>query len=79
MKTYTTGEVMKHLRERVNGPRGKTQRQIAAELGVTPQYLNDILGENRRLSPEVAAALGFIKQPDRYVRSRKAQLQEQQS
>jgi plasmid maintenance system antidote protein VapI len=70
MKTYTTGEVMKALREKVNGPRGKTQKQVAAELGVTPQYLNDILGENRRLTPEVAAALGFIKQPDRYSRSK---------
>lgn len=68
MKHYTTGEVMKFLREKVAGR--KTQKEIARELGVTPQYLSDILGENRRLTPEVAAALGFRKLPDAYVRSK---------
>jgi plasmid maintenance system antidote protein VapI len=73
MRFYTSGEVMKVLRERVEGPRGKTQQEIARELGVSPQYLNDILADRRRLTPELASAVGFIKQPDRYTRKREAQ------
>jgi plasmid maintenance system antidote protein VapI len=38
------------------------------ELGISPQYLNDILSDNRRLTTEVAAAVGFRKQPDSYLR-----------
>jgi len=71
MRYYTAGEVLKALREKVQGPRGTTQKQVAAQLGITPQYLNDILSDKRRLTPEVAAALGFRKQPDRYLRPKR--------
>ena len=67
MRTYTSGEVMKFLREKAESKRG-AQKQLALELGISPQYLNDILSDKRRLTPEVAAAVGFRKQPDSYLR-----------
>lgn len=62
---------MKVLREKVQGPQAKTQREIAKELGVSPQYLNDVLGENRKLTTEVASALGFIELERKFVRKSK--------
>ena len=67
VRYYTAGEVLKALREKSEAP-GKSQRTIAAEMGITPQYLSDILSDKRRITPEVAAAAGFRKQPDSYVR-----------
>jgi plasmid maintenance system antidote protein VapI len=67
MRFYTSGEVMKFMREKAEARRG-AQKQLAAELGISPQYLNDILSDKRRLTPEIAAAIGFRKQPERYVR-----------
>jgi transcriptional regulator with XRE-family HTH domain len=69
MRFYTAGEVMKFLRERTQG-RG-AQKECAAELGVSAQYLSDVLADKRRLTPELASAIGFIKQPDRYKRKEK--------
>jgi plasmid maintenance system antidote protein VapI len=67
MRFYTNGEVMKFLREKAESRRG-AQKQLASELGISTQYLNDILSDHRRLTPEIAAAIGFRKQPDRYAR-----------
>jgi plasmid maintenance system antidote protein VapI len=67
MRYYTSGEVMKFLRERASRKRG-AQRQLALELGVSPQYLNDVLSGNRRLTEDIAVAIGFRKQEDRYTR-----------
>lgn len=69
MRTYSSGEVLKFLRETAESKRG-SQKELAARLGISPQYLNDILSDKRRLTPEVAAAFGFRKQPDAYLRVR---------
>ena len=60
---------MKFLREKAESKRG-AQKELAARLGISPQYLNDILSDKRRLTPEIAAAIGFRKQPDTYLRVR---------
>jgi plasmid maintenance system antidote protein VapI len=39
---------------------GRTQQDAAAILGITPQYLCDILQVRRNLSPEVAARLSRL-------------------
>lgn len=67
MRYYTSDDVMGSLREKVE--QAGSQKQIATELGITPQYLNDILSDKRRLTEELAAAIGFIKEPDRYIAS----------
>lgn len=36
-----------------------SQSEVAKELGVSPQYLSDILREKRSVSEAVAAKLGF--------------------
>jgi plasmid maintenance system antidote protein VapI len=72
MRFYTSGEVLKALREKMDGPRGKTQLQIARELGFSPQYINDVLADRRRLTPELASTLGFNKEPDRYTAKKEA-------
>lgn len=47
---------------------GKRQQKDAAKvLGITPQYLCDILQARRGLSPEVAAKLGRIGLPGRHL------------
>jgi DNA-binding transcriptional regulator YdaS (Cro superfamily) len=47
-----------------------SQKQAAIQLGITPQYLNDILHQRREISTRVADAMGY----DRIVsyRTRKA-------
>jgi len=67
MRYYTRSDVMNALRDKANSRRG-AQRQLASEIGITPQYLNDILFGKRRLTDEIAAAIGFRKQEDRYTR-----------
>lgn len=44
------------IRNRLNG---KTQTALAAELGITLQYLNDILHNRRAAGPQVLRALGL--------------------
>lgn len=39
---------------------GHSQKEIAAKLGISPQYLSDIINLRRNLSPEVAAKLHLI-------------------
>ena len=70
MKTYTEGEVLKYLRERLDGPRGKTQAAIARELGFSPQYLSDVVGERRVITKQLAEALGFKEQPRVFLKVR---------
>jgi len=39
--------------------RKRSQKVVAAELGISPQYLSDILKGRREISTEVARRLGF--------------------
>jgi len=41
---------------------GKTQKELAGELGISVQYLNDILAGRRSPGPTVIEALGLEKQ-----------------
>lgn len=66
MKTYTDGEVIQRLRERLD--RGTTQAQLARDLGFSPQFLNDVLSNRRKLTGELASALGFNEEPRRFTR-----------
>jgi plasmid maintenance system antidote protein VapI len=70
MKTYTEGEVLKYLRERLDGPRGQTQAAIARELGFSAQFLNDVIGEKRPVTKQLAEALGFKEQPRVFLKVR---------
>lgn len=36
-----------------------TAKSFAAHLGISPQYLNDVLGEKRGISPNLADKLGY--------------------
>jgi plasmid maintenance system antidote protein VapI len=65
MKNYTESQVLDSLREMVS--KG-TQRQTAAQLGFTPQYINDVLSNRRTLSSELAFRIGYVKLPNSYVR-----------
>lgn len=68
MKQYSETDVLKELRERLDGPRGTTQAAIARELGFSPQYLSDVVGEKRPITRQLAEALGFREQPRTYLR-----------
>ncbi len=65
MRSYTEAQLLNSLREAI---RAKTQRQLAAELGFTPQFINDVLKGRREFTENLANALGFEKLPDRFVR-----------
>lgn len=59
-----TGELVEHqmvrlLLERIN--LGESQKQIASELGIAPQYLNDILRGWRGISAEIADRMGYVR------------------
>jgi plasmid maintenance system antidote protein VapI len=68
MRQYTESEVLKALRERLDGPRGKTQAEIARELGFSPQFLSAVVGEQRPITKQLARALGFYEQPRTFIR-----------
>jgi plasmid maintenance system antidote protein VapI len=59
MRTYTEGEIRKFLLEQTTPPRGKTQAAAAKELGFSPQFINDVLGNRRGLTDALADSLGF--------------------
>ena len=59
MRTYTEDEIRKCLRERTTPPRGTTQTAAAKELGFSPQFINDVLGNRRGLTNALAGSLGF--------------------
>lgn len=62
MKGYTTGDVLNMLKAR---QAGRTQREFAAEIGITQQYLCDVLQGNRKPGRKMLDYLGleagFIK------------------
>jgi plasmid maintenance system antidote protein VapI len=65
MRYYTDGEILKALRERIDA---KSQKEVAVALGFSPQFLNDVLGNRRNLTSQLASALGFHECPRRFTR-----------
>ena len=63
MKTYSDAELLSILRKRTDT---LTQKQVSAEIGFTPQFVNDVLAERRPITEKLAAALGFTKLQTRY-------------
>jgi hypothetical protein len=53
----TPNQAMESLKKLVSGC--KTQKDAAHKLGITPQYLCDILYGRRDISESVATSLGF--------------------
>jgi transcriptional regulator with XRE-family HTH domain len=39
----------------------KSQAQVAADIGVSPSYLSDVLGGRRAPGPKVLDALGLVR------------------
>ena len=68
MRHYTKGEVLKALREKIDGRQGVTQKEIAANLGFSPQFINDVLSGRREVTNALASSLGFHKLPERWIK-----------
>jgi plasmid maintenance system antidote protein VapI len=64
MKTYSADEILNLLRLRVEN---RTQKEVAATLGFTPQFLNDVLAGRRDLTDNLALALGFERNATTYI------------
>lgn len=64
-KEYTHTEVVAQLKARAIN--SNTQLLVAQQLGISPQYLSNILNNKRMISQRVARRLGYI----RVVRYRK--------
>jgi plasmid maintenance system antidote protein VapI len=73
MKTFTDGEILKALRERMNPPHGMTQTQVAAKMGFSVQYLQAVLGGGKPITESLGSSLGFVEQPRKWVRKTTAQ------
>ena len=56
MKLFTTDDVLAELRKRVaaNG-----QKWVAVDLGLSSQFINDVLRGRREMSKSLAMALGY--------------------
>lgn len=52
-----------------------TQKQVAVELGMPAQFINDVVHGRRALSENLATAMGFKKMPDFYVRKQSSSTQ----
>ena len=52
----TEFEVVSILRKRCDA---STQKDVARQLGISPQYLCDLLAERRPITEEVALKMGF--------------------
>jgi hypothetical protein len=53
-----TSEPMKELKRRV---KCANQREVAKALGMTPQFINDVLKGRREMSENLAKGLGYIR------------------
>lgn len=56
MKTLTKDDVVKAIRERM---KDLTAREFAKSIGVSPQYLNDVLHGRRAPGPSILKALNI--------------------
>lgn len=67
MKTYTDLDLLGILHTRIAGC---SQKQIAGDLGFTPQFINDVVAGRRMITPKLAAALGYTKLQNRYFKAK---------
>ena len=58
MKRYDEDNIIKILLDLISD---SSQKAVAYNLGITPQYLSDILKRRRSISERVAKELGFKK------------------
>ena len=70
MKTYTELDLVNILEERVSGYQSG-QKGIAAELGFTPQFINDVRAGRRDMTEKLARSLGFTQMEKRFFRTPK--------
>lgn len=68
MKNYTADEVMEVLRKEA---KKLGQKQAAASLGFSPQFICDVLKGKRKLTAKLSLALGFIDIGKRYIKAEK--------
>lgn len=57
VRTYTDEDVIEMLRYRVD--REGTQTALSIQIGITPQYLSDVLKGRRRPGPAILNFLGL--------------------
>lgn len=60
IKRIGSDEVVTLLRSRLQG--GLTQCALAAELGISPQYLHDVLARNRAPGGKLLGAMGLKRE-----------------
>ena len=66
MRYYTEGEVRKILKEQLQ--RRGDQKKLAASLGFSPQFLNDVVNGRRKVTAELAESMGYHKLPSQFVK-----------
>ena len=71
MRKYAKGDVMQALRGMIAK---SSQREVAAGLGYTPQYLSQVLMGKKALTADLALRVGFIQLPDAYIRTPKGKV-----
>ena len=64
-QSYTPEQVLLDLRRRIAG---STQADVARSLGFAPAFICDVTMGRRDLTDRLARALGYDRQPDRYVK-----------
>lgn len=58
---FTSQEVVKMLSDRLSGKYRATQTELSVAIGITPQYLNDILNNRRSPGKKVLEFLNLTK------------------
>lgn len=56
MKLFTDTDLRVELVKRLDG---KTQKELALQLGFAPQFINDVVHGRREISLDLAKALGY--------------------
>ena len=57
--TVASFDLIQMLRSRA---RQSSQKQVAAELGISPQFLNDLLWGRKEITPRVAEVMGYRRE-----------------
>lgn len=65
-KTYTNEDILEALRERIRTTPMQSQAYVAEDLGVTRQYIGQVLQGRRAPGPLIWEALGFELLPPLY-------------
>jgi predicted transcriptional regulator len=63
-KRYSRNEVIELLKKRQGD---RTQKELADELGVSPQYLCDLFQDNRQIGTRLLEALGMYREWSYYL------------